>query len=52
VSRKKRAAMLEFVRQHYESARDLGTCLELKAPNDDTKYVWIFMLSKTFNNIE
>jgi hypothetical protein len=52
VNRKKRAAILKWTREHYPSARDRGTYLELKSPNDDTKFIWIFMLSKTFNNLE
>jgi hypothetical protein len=52
VSKKKRAAILKWTRKHYPGARDRGIYLELKSPNDDTKFIWIFMFSKTFNNIE
>jgi len=51
ISRKKRAVMLTWIRQHYDSARDYGEFVELKAPNDDTKFIWIFMLSKTFKDM-
>jgi ATP-dependent DNA ligase len=29
-----------------------GEFVELRAPNDDTKFIWIFMLSKTFRNLQ
>jgi hypothetical protein len=52
ISKKKRAFMLKWIREHYDTVRDYGEYLELKAANRDTKYIWIFMLSKTFSNIE
>jgi hypothetical protein len=29
-----------------------GEFVELRAPKDDTKFIWIFMLSKTFRNLQ
>jgi hypothetical protein len=50
INRKKRAAMLKWIREHYKNAKDDGECVVLRAPNNDTKFVWIFMLSKTFSD--
>ena len=52
VSKAKRATILKWVRRHYDSARDCGEWLELKAANKDTKYIWIFMMARTFKEIE
>jgi hypothetical protein len=52
ISRKKRAVMLDWIRKHYDTARDRGEFVELKSPKDDTKFIWIFMLSKTFKDLE
>jgi hypothetical protein len=52
VTRKKKVAILKWIRRFYSTARDRGDFVELLAGNDDTKFIWIFMFSKTFNNIE
>jgi hypothetical protein len=52
VNRKTRAAILKWIRKFYATARDRGEFVELKAGNQDTKFIWIFMFSKTFNEIE
>lgn len=52
VSKKKRAAILKWVKQHYRSAKDLGDYIELHAPNHCTKFVWIFMFSKAFRDLQ
>jgi hypothetical protein len=52
ISKKKRAVVLKWVREYYNTVRDRGEYLELKAPDRDTKFIWIFMLSKTFSEIE
>jgi hypothetical protein len=31
---------------------DRGEFVELRAPKDDTKFIWIFMLNKTFRNLQ
>ena len=35
-----------------EATRRCGEFVELRAPKDDTKFIWIFMLSKTFRNLQ
>ncbi len=52
VSRKKKSAILKWIRKFYATARDRGEAVELLAPNNDTKFIWIFMLSKTFKDME
>jgi len=52
ITKAKRAAIVKWTRQHYDTARDMGRYMELKAPNSDTKYIWIFMLTKAFSDIE
>lgn len=52
VTRKQRAAILEWIRKHYPAAKDRGGFVELRAGQDDTKFVWIFMFSKTFKDLE
>jgi hypothetical protein len=52
VTRKKRAAILKWIRRFYSTARDRGEYIELLAANKDTKFIWIFMLSNTFKEIE
>ena len=52
VPRRKRAAILAWTRKFYSTARDRGDYLELLAGTNDTKFIWIFMLSKTFSEIE
>jgi len=39
------------IRLHYDTA-NRGEFVELRAPKDDTKFIWIFMLSKTFRNLQ
>jgi hypothetical protein len=52
INRKKRAAILKWIRRFYSTARDRGEYIELLATNKDTKFIWIFMLSKTFKDLE
>jgi len=52
MTKKKKAAVVKWTRQHYDNARDMGPYMELKAPVNDTKYIWIFMLTKAFSDIE
>jgi len=52
VTRAKRAAIMAWIRKHYNRARDMGDCVEIYPPHDCTKFIWIFMLSKTFKDIE
>jgi hypothetical protein len=52
INRKKRAAVLKWIRRFYSTAKDRGDCVELLAPNNDTKFVWIFMMSHCFTEIE
>lgn len=52
VNRKTRTAILKWIRRFYSTARDRGDFVELMATNRDTKFIWIFMLSKTFTDIE
>lgn len=52
VPKKRRAAIVKWVRQHYDSVKDRDDYLELKAPKGCTKFIWIFMLSKAFKEIE
>ncbi len=43
---------MKATKQYYPTAKDKGDYLELKAPRNDTKYIWLFMLTKLFNNIQ
>ena len=52
VNRKTRAAILKWIRLFYATAKDRGEFVELLAGKDDTKFVWIFMFSKTFTDLE
>lgn len=52
LNRKKRAAMLQGIRKVYDTARDHGDYVDLLVPEDDTKFIWIFMLSKAFKDME
>jgi hypothetical protein len=52
VTRKQRTATLAWVRKFYSTARDRGDFVELLAGKDDTKYIWIFMFSKVFIELE
>ena len=52
VPKYKRAAMVQWIRKHYDNAKDRGSYVELRAGNRDTKFIWIFMLSKTFRDME
>jgi hypothetical protein len=52
ISKKKRAVILKWIRQHYRKVTDYGDYVQLRAPNDCTKFIWIFMFSKTFSDLE
>jgi hypothetical protein len=52
LNRKKRTACLKWIRMFYSTARDRGDFVELLAGKDDTKFIWIFMFSKAFSNLE
>ena len=52
VTKAKRAAVLKWIRQHYDSVVDHGDYLELHAPERSTQFMWIFMFSKAFTEIE
>jgi hypothetical protein len=52
VNRKTRAGILKWIRRFYSTARDRGDFVELLAGKDDTKFIWIFMFSKTFKDLE
>jgi len=44
--------MVKWIRLHYRKVADYGDYVELRAPNDCTKFIWIFMLSKTFSDLK
>lgn len=50
--KRRRNAVIKWIRKFYSTARDRGEFVELLAGNDDTKFIWIFMLSKSFTDIE
>lgn len=52
VNRKTREGILKWIRLFYSTAKDRGDFVELLAPKDDTKFIWIFMFSKTFKDLE
>lgn len=52
VTKKKKAAILKWIRLYYSTARDRGDYVELHAGKQDTKFIWLFMFSKTFNDME
>ena len=52
LSKRKRAATLKWTRRFYATARDRGEYLELLAGKNDTKFIWLFMMSKAFKDIE
>lgn len=52
VTKLNKAAILKMIQQHYRNAKDVGDAVELRAPNKCTKFLWIFMLSNTFKDLE
>jgi hypothetical protein len=52
VSKKKRAEMVRWIRTFYPKASDQGSYVQLRAVNQDTKFIWIFMLARTFRDLE
>lgn len=52
LNRKKRAAVLKWIRKFYSTARDRGEFVELLSGKDDTRFIWIFMFSKAFRDLE
>ncbi len=52
VTLKRKADIVRYTKIHYDEVKDCGGYLRLKAPRNDTKFVWIFMLSKTFRDLE
>lgn len=52
VTKKSRAAVMRWIKEHYPSAKDVGPVVEFKASNRDTRYIWIFMFSHTFSNLQ
>jgi hypothetical protein len=52
VNRKTKTAILKWIRRFYSTARDRGEFVELLAGENDTKFIWIFMFSKTFKDLE
>jgi len=52
VPKKQKAATVTCIRKHYKEVKDCGDHVRLKAPNDDTKFIWLFMLSGTFRSYE
>jgi hypothetical protein len=51
VSKKHRRMIVQTFRQFYPQARDSGESLRLRALNNDTKYIWLFMFIKAFSDI-
>ncbi len=47
-----RAAAIRWTKEHYDEVKDAGEYLRLKVQRYDTKYIWIFMLSKAFKDLE
>ncbi len=43
---------MKWTKQHYDEVKDMGEYLRVKAPREDTKFIWIFMLSKTFKDLQ
>lgn len=52
VAKKRKAKFIQAAKTCYNEVRDCGDYARLKVPNDCTKFLWMFMLSKLFKDLK
>ena len=52
VTKKNKANFIRAAKEVYDEVKDTGEYVEMVVPNECTKFIWLFMLSRMFKDLQ